>query len=851
MLRRFRSYLLLFIMVECLFSLSAFSQGAIVSGLIRDSLTKETLPYVSVYFKGTVDGNVSDKNGKFNIHTNSNSRTVVASMVGYKDKQVKLKNTQSPQTITIDLAPDSYDLNEVVVKPKKEKYSKKNNPAVDFVSEMIKNKSLSDPKNHDYFSFEHYEKMSYALDDFTKERNAPLENTKFKFLFDYVDTSTITGKPILVVSFKETLEDVYYRKAPKSEKKIVKAVKRDGIDELLPQESVQTMLEEVFQEVNIFDDEIPLLSNRFVSPLSTRGPSYYKYYLLDTVSVDGGKYVNLGFVPFNSESFGFTGILSVSLDSTRFVRMAKLNVPKDINLNYVQGMSIEQEFSRLEDGSRLRLRDDIAVEFNMVEQTQGVFARRVNVYRNHSIEKPDSSIFEQKANVVQLDDAFSKSDAYWQANRLDSLEGNEGNIKVLMGDLRDVPLYHYTELFLRVVFSGYLPLESEHSRFDFGPVNTTISKNRLEGIRLRLGGMTTAYLNRNWFFSGFAAYGFDDQKLKCRGQVEYSFLPKKEYPNEFPIHSVKATYEYDTDELAQNYTTNKDNFFLSAKRSGDELITYQRKIELDYKREFYNNFSYDFISRYKKEYATWLVPFVRVSEDSERNIDDYTMSEFKLTLRYAPKEKFYQTRQNRYPINFDYPTYTVSHSICQKGVLGSDYSSNITELSYEKRFWLSIFGYADVGLKAAKQWNPVPFHMLLIPNVNMSYFLQSDAYSLMNTMEFINDQYASWDVTYYMNGFVLNRIPLIQKLKLREVFSFRGLYGTLSEKNDPLKNKEDGLFKFPEQTYRLGEKPYMEVDAGLENIFKMLRVDYVWRLSYRNHPNIDHSGIRLKFHITF
>lgn len=852
MLRRLFSYLLIGI-IESVFCLAALAQGqgAIVNGLVRDSLTKETLPYASVYFKGTVDGNVTDKNGKFSIHTGTQSRTVVASMVGYRDKQVKLRNNRSPQTITIDLAPESYGLSEVVIKPKKEKYSKKNNPAVDFVSEMIKNRNLSDPKNHDYFSYEHYEKMAYALDDFTKERNASLENTKFKFLFNYVDTSTITGKPILVVSFKETLADVYYRKTPETEKKVVKAVKRDGIDELLPQESVQAILEEVFKEVNIFDDDIYILSNRFVSPLAKRGTSYYKYYLLDTVDVDGRPFVNLGFVPFNSESFGFTGILSVSLDSSKFVRMAKLNVPKDINLNFVQGMSIEQTFSQMEDGSRLRMKDDIAVEFNIVEQTQGVFARRVNVYRNHSTERPDSAVFDQKANVVQLQDAQQKTDDYWQENRFEMLEGNEGNVKNLMGDLRQVPLYYYTEKLMRIVFSNYIQLEGEKSRFDFGPVNTVVSTNRLEGIRFRAGGMTTAYLHPHWFGRGYLAYGCDDEKLKYQGQVEYSFLPKKEYPNEFPIHSVKATYEYDTDVLAQSAIANRDNFYTFFTRSDDELISYRRKVELDYKREFYNNFSYDLVARTQKEYATWLVPFVEVGEDTEQMIDDYTMSELKVSLRYAPNEKFYQTRQNRLPISFDHPTYTISHSIAKKGVLGSDYSSNITELGYQRRFWLWIFGYADVTLKAAKQWNPVPFHLLLIPDVNMSYFLQSDAYSLMNSMEFINDQYASWDVTYSMNGFILNRLPLIQKLQLREVFSFRGLYGTLSEKNDPLRNREDGLFRFPEQTYRLGEKPYMEMGVGVENVFKMLRIDYVWRLSYRNHPNIDHSGIRLKFHITF
>ena len=187
-----------------------------------------------------------------------------------------------------------------------------------------------------------------------------------------------------------------------------------------------------------------------------------------------------------------------------------------------------------------------------------------------------------------------------------------------------------------------------------------------------------------------------------------------------------------------------------------------------------------------------------------------------------------------------------------KGVLGGDYTYHYTEAGFQKRFWFSAFGYTDVILKAGKVWNKVPFPLLIIPNANLSYTIQPESYSLMNAMEFMNDEYASCDVTYYMNGNLINRIPLIKKLKWREVFTFRGLWGHLTDKNNPLvaSNKE-GLYMFPEGTFMMGKTPYMEAGVGIENIFKFLRIDYVWRLNYRSNPDIQKSGIRMTMKLSF
>jgi hypothetical protein len=182
-------------------------------------------------------------------------------------------------------------------------------------------------------------------------------------------------------------------------------------------------------------------------------------------------------------------------------------------------------------------------------------------------------------------------------------------------------------------------------------------------------------------------------------------------------------------------------------------------------------------------------------------------------------------------------------------VLGADYDYNRTDLGFQKRFWFSAFGYTDVILKAGKIWDKVPFPLLMIPNANLSYTIQYESYALMNAMEFLNDRYASWDLTYFGNGVLFNRLPLVKELKWREVLTFRGLYGDLSDKNNPAKS--DGLFLFPEGSYQMGKKPYMEVGVGVENILRFLRFDYVWRLTYRELPDVDTSGLRVSLHFTF
>ena len=846
---------IVFILTFVLIAIASKGQNTIINGIVTDSITGETLPYVSVILKGTTIGATTDDDGKFTLTTSSNAKTLSISYLGYEEKEFKVA-VGKKNYFKVALAPSSYAISEVIVKPKKEKYSKKENPAVAFVKHVIDSRESNDPRNHDYFSYSQYEKMVFAMNDYQpKPKKENGKASKFDFLIDYIDTLDI-GKTILPVSEKEKVEGVFYRKDPKVEKRVVLGAKSAGVDEVFSRDGMQQFLGEVFREVDIFKNDIPLFLQRFVSPLSSMGPNFYKYYLLDTLEVNGQQCVDLGFVPFVSEGFGFTGHLFVTLDSTYFVKKAILNVPKNINLNFVSGMTIEQTFEKTEDGTRIITKDDINVDFKLTEKSKGMYARRLNIYSNHSFLPPkDDGIFKESAPVITLQDAYKQTEDFWDLNRPEEAGKRKQNtVEKLMAKLRSVPIFYVTEKVVTILTSGYIGTSTDpaKNKFEIGPANTFISGNAIEGARFRVGGTTTTAFSKRLFLEGYAAYGTTDRKIKYDGLIEYSFNDKKEYRKEFPVNSIRFEYLYDINQLGQQYMyTNKDNIFLAWKRQRDTRATYLRNAELTYYREHYNGIAYGVVLRNKKEYSTDYAVFDRIEADGSISpIKSYSMTEMEFKFRYAPNEKFYQTRNYRYPITFDAPVITLNHITARKGVLGADYTYNRTDVGIQKRFWFSAFGYIEIIGKAGKVWDKVPYPLLILPNANLSYTIQPESYTNMNAMEFISDEYASWDVTYFMNGLVLNRLPLIKKLKWREVLSFRGMWGNLTDKNNPYYGGKD-LYLFPEGSYTLGNTPYMEAGVGIENIFKFLRLDYVWRLTYRDHPGIQTKGIRFMMKLSF
>ncbi len=844
----FERILILLILVVS--PICVLARNAVYSGVVRDSVSREPVPYASVMLKSVGWGKLTDEKGRFKISVNDQrtiNDTIHISAMGYTARAVPVNGEKK---LEIYISPDGVRLNEVVVRPKKEKYSKKNNPAVDLVNNIRNSQDHNDPRRNDYYSFDKYERITIALNNISPDSDKNLILKKFGVLKEHIDTSEISGKPILNISTREKKSNIFFRKNPHAEKEHIDGLSQSGLDDFLDEANMRTLYEDFFSDIDLYQNDIYLLHNKFVSPLSKIGPDFYKYYLTDTTYVGADKCIELSFVPHNSQAMGFTGkIYCVLGDSTMFIRKIVMSVPKDINLNFIERIYINQEYQRAPDGSRLLVKDDLTAEVSIMPGTQGLYFRRNTAYGNHSFEPSNEwYVYEIPGKTVLNSNAKNRDENYWASNRLVDIRDSERNVGKMAEDLRRIPFYYWAEKIVKIFATGYINT-SKDSKFDIGPVNTTVSHNSVEGWRLRLGGMTTANLSKRMFIRGYGAYGLKDHKWKYEAQAEYSFVDKEYHPREFPIHALRLTHRYDVDMLGQHYAfTNADNMFLSFKRREDYQMTYLRQTRLDYILELRNGFSINAAFRHQRQEAS---PYMRFVTDYGRVYNHYNESGFEVTLRFAPGERFYQTKTSRISISPELPVVTLSHLYCPKGFLGNMFDVNRTELSFSQRFWFSAFGYLDTYIKAAHLWSVSPYPDLLIPNANLSYTIQPDSFDLMNPMEFINDSYVTWDMTYWANGTILNYIPLLKKLKLREAFSFRGVWGHLSKRNNPENNRD--LFRFPtiSDVQPMGRMPYMEAAVGVDNIFKILRVDYVWRLTYRDRPGIDKGGVRIQLHFTF
>lgn len=859
---RFIRYIILIALLQAVAGifLSHAQSFTSASGIVKDSITGEPLPFVSVYFDGSTIGAMTDDNGTFTLQNNQGYTKLAAASLGYDTKFIDLKPGKKNDNLEVLLKPTAFEISEVVVKPKREKYTRKDNPAVELIKKVIVHKNDNRIEAKPEYQTEVYEKLSLSLDNFNPNLDKNKFLKKFKFIKNYLDTSEFNGKPILTVSVRENLSDFYYRKSPKAEKTIVRAKRMQGIDKTLDDGGgITSNLEEIFKSINIFDNNIPILLNRFVSPLSsTLATTYYHYYIMDTLDVGGDKCVDLAFVPANSESYGFTGRLYITLDGNYAVKKVLLNTPANINLNWVDKLRIEQEFKQMPDSTWVLDQENTFVNFYVVKGTQQLYAHQLRNYDNYNFNVQNAdSVFGLLGALHVLPEATAQPDTFWTHNRPIPLKEKEDALKDLLGQLRKVPAFNAIIKTAEILITGYIPTANDKkvTKFDFGPMNTTFSANHLEGFRMRVGGMTTANLNPYWFASGYLAYGTNDRKIKYNLKLTHSFTKKEYHEGENPVNNLSFIQEYDVYTPGQDFLfTSKDNIFVAWK-VGEPVtkMQYIRKSVLQYEKEWLNGLTWkSWIMNQNNEAAGTLQYIKRDESGNLYHIKDFTTSEIGTQLRFAPGERAYNGRSGKesvFNLSKDAPVFKLSHQLGIKGVLGDDYNYNHTEISAEKRIWLSSFGHIDAQVKAGKVWDKVPFPLLILPNTNQSITIQPEAFHMMNALEFVTDQYVSFNATYYLKGWILNRIPGIKWLRLREVLSFNMIYGGLTDKNNP--TLTPGLFLLPDGTQPLGSTPYMECSVGLENIFKILRIDYYRRLTYLDHPDIKKGGIRIALRFTF
>lgn len=815
---------------------------------VRDSITGEILPFATVV---TTEGKkrtyIADEHGLIIIPENLRSASLESIYTGYSNKGFTVGNGDT--IFIVRMAPTVHILEDVYIRPKKEKYSKKNNPAVDFVNRLRRDSKQYSPENQPYYSYDKYEKTLLGINNFNGKFEKGILGKQAKFMEQYVDTSPVTGARLLDLLLKEKSSTRIMSQEPKANKEIILGYKAVGIDEMINQDNIKVLLDDIIKDVDVYSNDINLLSNRFVSPLSPIGPDFYKYYLTDTVYIGEDECIELSFAPHNAQSMGFNGkIYVLAGDTSMFIKRITMRTPHDINLNYLRNLYVNQSFIKDSLNNRHKTFDDLVVEMRILPGTPEFYGRKTSIYDNFSYEHREEykDLYHKLGDEINITDSIGATAQFWDEKRMVPLNPSENRMQNMRSDWRKVPLFYWSEKVIGLLESGYVGTWKP-SKVDLGPINSLVSYSSSQGVRLRLGAMTTAALNPHLFLSGYVAYATKTHLWRYSGTVEYSFTKKKRFASEWPKNGFYASYAYDSELIGERYLfTNAYNFVLSLTRKSNNLWVDRKIARFGYVLELANNFSFEAGLKYSQLFSTTDVPFILAG--SSRQLPYYRQANFNVSLRWAKGEKFVQGRSHRHAVNMDPWIIKITHEYGPKGLFDAAFTTNVTEISLQKRLWFSAFGYLDLLAKAGKVWSSVYFPALLWPNANLSYTIQPESYSLLDPMEFANDAYGALDMTYFGNGILFNRIPGINKLKLREVVTFKGLMGTLSDRNNPKDNLD--LLKFPKDALAMKMKttPYMEVGVGIDNILTVLRVDYVWRLTYRDNPGVDRSGVRVSLH---
>lgn len=783
--------------------------------------------------------------------------TLVVRYSFYKADTLIILRTERHRDIFINTA---QALQEVVVSKKRQKYVRKGNPAVELAKQVIKHKDENRIESAEHYKTSRYEKLVLAFGRFDINFQKNRINRQLSFLEKYIDTLSFDTVPVLTLSLRESLADLYHQQSPRRDVTYMKARRMQGADEVLDMEGLDANLNAMFSEVNIFQNDIELMLNKFVSPLSTNfATTFYHFYITDTLQIDGISCIELTFTPVINRSYGFTGRMYIVNDSTFAVKQYLLTIPKNINLNYISKLSVGQEFVKNDSGLWAPAVAHTYAKFSIFKRwKRQIYAKQTTLWYDYDMEAtiPDSLAGIMPVEEIISPDVKKYKSGRWKQMRPVPLSAKESFLDSLGVELRRLPIYKTIEKTAEIISSGYIATakDRKQSRFDIGPIYDIISYNPAEGVRLRIGGMTTAYLHNRWFLNGYLAFGCRDLRLKYNLSLIHSFEPKNRHFNESPKHALTFNASYDMELPGQTYAyMDRDNIFMSYNTNHSEpAAQYVRRVRIRYLKEWQSRFSVDTWLQYENNEATGALSYWRINRDgSVSQVRDFNTMEWRTNVRWAPGERAYNKQMGEkalFKLSKNAPVISLTHTI---GIIDSRFVYNQTDFSVEKRFWFSSFGYIDASLQSGIVWDQVPFTKLYVPPANQSLFLTPNTFNLMKPMEFIMDKYVALYATYHLKGLIFNRIPLWNRLNLREVVSFSGIYGALSPKNIPGPTTT-GLYLFPDGCGTMGKVPYMELTAGIENILGILRIDYVRRLTYaKGLKGWDKNGIRFTLNISF
>ncbi|MCD8301731.1 MAG: DUF5686 and carboxypeptidase regulatory-like domain-containing protein [Prevotellaceae bacterium] len=872
-MRRLQVFILL------LLTASAHLSAQLITGTVTDSEYGDPLPGVYVYFTDDKNTLVStDINGNYKIAARKGD--LLFSMVGYDSQVIAVEGAMK---LNVKLVESAHALNEVEVERKRQKYSRKNNPAVEMMRKVIAAKKGSDLRSKDYFSYKKYEKMTMALNDFTDKVFEDDHFKRFPFLREHVELYPETGKLILPLTIEERVSHKIFRKEPKAEKTIVIGERSEGVTDIINTGDILTgMMDDVFQDVDIYEDNVRLFQYPFTSPISSGEAAirFYRYFIADTLYLDKQKCFKIDFTPNNQQDFGFSGSLYVLADSTWRIKRAVLNVPPKSDVNFVEQLDITQDFESLPTGEQVVVNNKMVVQLRLASWIHRMQVERVAKYSDFDFSVISDRMFKFKGPKKLESSAQMRDETFWEENRPVPLSQGESQMDLFMRRLQEIKGFKYVLWVAKAFIENFVEtsIDPKHpSKVDIGPVNTMIGSNFVEGLRLRVSAQTTANLNKHFFMRGNLKYGFGDERWKGLGEVTYSFNEKGYLPREYPVRNITFSYENDVMSPSDKFVpTDKDNVFVAWKWTTVKHMNYFERYNMLFDWEVENGLRFNVQLRNERDegaghlfYQTLANGAFDANDDwgpSQENslIQRLTFTEVMFSVKFQPGATYINTKQRRLPTNYDSPIMSISHTVGLWGASSEEHPYNFTEATLYKRFWLNSLGKIDCMIKGGIQWNKVPYPFLCMPAANLSYIMEDYTFNLIDNMEFLNDRYASLMLSWDLNGKILNRIPLVKKLKWREYVGCNMLWGTLTDKNNPFLEQNygsDRLFFFPGNYRSDGtfqyishvmdkKKPYVELIVGIHNIFKIFHVEYVHRVNYI-YANTQKWGIRVMFRVTF
>lgn len=811
-----------------------------VSGYVYDEFN-EAVPFANILFKGSTQGTITNENGKFYLESDETWSDLVVSFIGYETLEIPL-NEKINYDLKFILKEEAAQLNTVVLTTGKQ--SKKNNPAIDLLKKIWEHKRKNGLNLYKQYQYDKYEKVEFDINTID---SALIKSRLFRgmeFVFNEVDTSRVTGKTYLPMFINEAASKVYGDNTLNKEKKVLKGNKNSGFSD---NQVIIDFVDDLYSDYNIYDNYLKFFDKSFVSPLSKTGISTYNYVLADSAYIDNKWCYNIIYYPRRKNELTFKGDFWVA-DSTYAIKDINLQASKSANINWVKEIYIEQEFEVLNDSLYLVKRDYMMSDFafSKKEKSRGVYGKRTTLFNNYEFDiEKDKKFYDEE--VYNYDkDVYDRDESFWQENRLEDLNKDEQGVYKMLDTLKTVKKFKQLYNLGSILSSGYV--EFNTLPLDYGPIFSSFGYNDVEGLRLRAGART--YFGRNdlWRLEGFLAYGFKDDKFKYGISGKW-LLDKKSRliisgGNRRDVEQIGASLTTSTDVLGRSLAS-------SAVGTGaNDKLTTINLTSLAVEVEPWRNLIFRLGGNYRTlESAS---PTFSLDYNTPTGVEsEIKQYETTLSLSYFPKRKMTGFGVERLNGNDDFTRIFAQISRGDKSMFKSDFDYTKLQFSYIKPWQVGGFGRLTSSVEVGKTYGEVPLGLLSVIPGNQTFFSIYNTFSQLDFYEFVSDTYASVHLEHNFNGRLLSRVPFLRKLNLREIISVRGVWGDISDENIAL-NTTNNPSSIP--LVAPSKNPYYEYSLGIDNIFKVLRIDFNFRGNYKDadlYPNARKFGITGSFGFYF